>query len=392
MKTGKKAIKIILCILAIISPIAGYYIYNSPTLIMMFNNKMNSESLKKYSTEVGDNITLTELNNAIQKGVDHLFKIQNDGAWEKGHAGVSALCLKAIMQSPGEKNKEQEAIIAKGLNYLISLQQTNGSFHINFSISSAMNNYNTSLIILALLAAPKDYSAELKKAQDYLIGVQNGDIEGDVNSGGIGYGGEGAPDLSNLQVALEALHESGVDSENEVFKNAKKFILHCQDSEGNDQSWAGSSGGFIYKPTALNKDGKPEPYGAMTFAGLKSLIFCSVDSDDESVKDALRWIGANYNISEHPGKGQVGLFYYYYTLSKALSVAEVDNLKLANGEDKNWRADLAKEILKRQNQKGGWRNPQKKYLEGISALSTAYAIASLNIISKDWAKTELKSN
>jgi len=391
MKFGKKALKIILYILVILSPVAGYYIYNSPTLIMMFNNKMNSEELQKYYTEVGETVTLTEVNDAIQKGVDHLFDIQKDGTWEKGHAGVSALCLKAIIQSPGEKSKEREAIIAKGLDYLVSLQQKNGSFHINFSISSAMNNYNTSLIILALLAAPKDYSAELKKAQDYLIGVQNGDIDGDVNSGGIGYGGEGAPDLSNLQVALEALHESGVDSNNDVFKNAKKFILHCQDSEGNDQAWAGSSGGFIYKPTSLNKDGKPEPYGAMTFAGLKSLIFCSVSPEDESVKDALRWIGENYNISKHPGKGQVGLFYYYYTLSKALSIANVDQLKLANGENKDWRADLSKEILKRQNKKGGWRNPQKKYLEGIEALSTAYAIASLNIISKDWSKTELKT-
>ena len=68
----------------------------------------------------------------------------------------------------------------------------------------------------------------------------------------------------------------------------------------------------------------------MTFAGLKSLILCNVTAQDQSVKDALRWIGKNYKIEEHPGKGQVGLFYYYYTLSKALSVADVDQLKLDN--------------------------------------------------------------
>mgnify|MGYP002046225124 CR=1 FL=1 len=62
------------------------------------------------------------------------------------------------------------------------------------------------------------------RARNWLIGLQadegEGYSEGDLYYGGIGYGGDERPDLSNLQMALEALDAGGLDKGDAAFKRA----------------------------------------------------------------------------------------------------------------------------------------------------------------------------
>src|SRR5690606_5717765 len=72
--------------------------------------------------------------------------------------------------------------------------------------------------------------------------------------GGWGYGGrsrgKGRPDLSNTQMALEALHDAGVPKDDPAYQLALKFVERLQNnSETNDRDWAGNDGGFIYGPS-----------------------------------------------------------------------------------------------------------------------------------------------
>src|SRR5690606_24431948 len=108
------------------------------------------------------------------------------------------------------------------------------------------------------------------------------------NFGGWNYGGNrGRPDASNTAVAIDALHDAGLDKEDPAFKNAVTFLSRLQNhSETNPADWAGEDGGFIYTP---GKEGQGESsageytdaegnrrlrsYGAMTYAGLKSMIY-----------------------------------------------------------------------------------------------------------------------
>ena len=53
--------------------------------------------------------------------------------------------------------------------------------------------------------------------------------------GGIGYGGDERPDLSNLQMALEALSASGLEEGHAAYARAIAFLERCQNrSESND--------------------------------------------------------------------------------------------------------------------------------------------------------------
>ena len=39
----------------------------------------------------------------------------------------------------------------------------------------------------------------------------------------------------------------------------------------------------------------------MTYAGIKSMIYCGVDKDDPRVKKAYEWIKKNYSVEKNPG-------------------------------------------------------------------------------------------
>lgn len=385
MSRLKKTLLTLGILFSILLVLAGVYYQRSPTLKLMLNDALaRSAPSKTYHREMKETPDGKKMLKVLKKGTDYMLSIQKNGTWENQHPGVTALCVKVLLESPLNLTTANTPALEKSIAFLKSLQQKNGSFYKSFSVSSALNNYNTSLIIMALVADDaKKHESVIKKAQSYLITIQQKDeseYEQGSNHGGVGYGGQGGADLSNLQLALEAMKESGLAEDHPFFKNAKKFVQRCQDSEGNDMEWAGGSGGFVYKPNAVDDKGEPRPYGAMTFAGIKSLLFCNVDPKDASVKDALRWIGKHYKIEKHPGKGQVSIYYYYYTLSKALSVAGIETLKLESGEERDWKKDLAKELFKRQASDGSWSNPNRKYLEGVQSLATAYALGALNHI------------
>ena len=63
----------------------------------------------------------------------------------------------------------------------------------------------------------------------------------------------------------------------------------------------------------------------MTYAGIKSMIYCGVGKDDPRMKKALEWIQKNYTVDANPGMPkaleQRGLYYYYHTMAKCLDVA-----------------------------------------------------------------------
>jgi hypothetical protein len=72
----------------------------------------------------------------------------------------------------------------------------------------------------------------------------------------------------------------------------------------------------------------------MTYAGLKSMIYCGVGPDDPRVQAATKWIRQHYTIAENPGMGADGLFYYYHTFAKALDAVGEDEFVDASGRRK----------------------------------------------------------
>ena len=287
---------------------------------------------------------------SIDKGLEWLKGEQAEDGLFANHPGITALALTAFLRHPEKKYSESDPFIQKGLQQLIGMQQPNGAIY-NIEMQPALPNYNTAISVLALSSTGNsEYTSIIERAQGFLKSLQVTDEES-VYYGGIGYGSrETVHDLSNLNLAIQALKESGSDDQ-EVWDKAIKFLERTQNrSESNDQSWAGNDGGFIYSPDGESKAGtdaagSPRSYASMTYAGLLSFIYANVDKDDERVQAAVKWIQEHFTTEENYGMGAQGLYYNYHTMAKALRLYGEPILTDAKGISHDWYRELAEKLI-----------------------------------------------
>ncbi|MGV3483839.1 MAG: hypothetical protein ACO1RT_05435, partial [Planctomycetaceae bacterium] len=177
-----------------------------------------------------------------------------------------------------------------------------------------------------------------------------------------------------------------------AIKRALAFVSRCQnlDSQHNDTQFAAkvNDGGFYYEiPTTkidpstsderYTPNGGLRSYGSMGYTGLKSMIFAGLTKDDPRVKAALQWITDHYSVSDNPGMGSAGLYYYYHTFATGLNAAGITRLKDAQGAEHDWKADLIAELAERQNEDGSWSNDNRRWFENDKNLATSFALMSL---------------
>jgi squalene-hopene/tetraprenyl-beta-curcumene cyclase len=149
-------------------------------------------------------------------------------------------------------------------------------------------------------------------------------------------------------------------------------------------------GGFVYFPGSTKsdeiemEDGKRtalRSYGSMGYAGLLAFIYAEMDTADPRIQSALTWLQGNYTLEENPGMKAQGLYYYYHTMAKALSIAQINNLKTPEGKIINWRKDLALKIMANQGTDGSWINDgSNRWMEDDKVLVSAYALLALEHI------------
>jgi squalene-hopene/tetraprenyl-beta-curcumene cyclase len=291
----------------------------------------------------------------------------------------------------------KEPVIANGFEFLKSCVQPDGSIFLE-----DMPNYNTSICMVAFKDANDPaFKKIILNAEKYLMKLQIDESEDFTTDslyyGGVGYGGDERPDLSNLHWAIEAMAIDDIDEvepeknlseeEKERLENKKlfydkalNFLAKCQNlQEVNPEAYAQNDGGFMYEPGA-SKAGGTNSYGSMTYAGLKSLIYAKVDSDDERVNAAYEWIRKNYSVETTPLMGNQGLFYYYQTMAKSLNAFGEETVTDGQNIEHNWRDDLANQLLKIQSPEGFWVNENGRWWENNPVLVTAYSILALEEI------------
>ncbi len=217
---------------------------------------------------------------------------------------------------------------------------------------------------------------------------------GDDFYGGAGYDSKSRPDLSNTQFFVDALAAAGIPQDDPAFKKAAVFVSRCQNLKGeyNDQPWAGkiNDGSFIYSAAGggstktqdkPNTDGGLPGYGSMTYAGIKSLIYCGVSKDDPRIRKAYEWVQKNYTVDANPGmpppRSQWGLYYYYHTMAKCLDTLGLDEVTDAAGKKHDWRADITAALARQQRPDGSWVN-NEHWMEKDPNLVTGYALMALS--------------
>jgi squalene-hopene/tetraprenyl-beta-curcumene cyclase len=300
-----------------------------------------------------------------------------DGSW-RGSVGVTSLAVLAFLNAGYD---ETDATVSKAINYILSNVKSDGSIYNSYP------TYETSLAILPLVATHNDtYKATIENARNWLVGAQQDETFGYTSEnyqyGGWTYGSyQGDPDLSNTQFALLALDAANLPKTDPTWSKAVIFIQRCQNRpESNDQAWAHDSsrpsyndGGFIYRPWGWSLAGGTTSYGSMTGAGIWGLLLCGVPKTDERVVAAMNWVRSHYTWDTNPGIGWWRMYYYYLSMSKALTMY---GQPLIDGHD--WYQELYNKIVGMQidagSGKGYWSTSNE---DDGPELTTAYAILSL---------------
>lgn len=350
-----------------------------------------------------------DLRAAIDRGAAFLLKSQNSNGWwsTPDQPAVTGLVLTALNLEPSEgfrRNRPSE--LARAYDFILSSARPDGSIQ-----RSGLANYNTALCLVALVSASDtNFMPVILAARRYLAGTQTGLGAPGTNDnpfdGGVGYGSRYQhSDMNNTLTALEAmrLSEAVFSRDNPAspvpgpdlnWPAVVHFLQNCQNLPShNHADWVSQDpkdrGGFVYYPGYSMAGGVTNAqtgrvalrsYGSMSYGGLLSYIYARLDKDDPRVLAVLDWLRTNYTLAENPGLDQQGYFYYLHLVTKALTAAGLDKLKLAGGREANWRTEVAARLLKLQKPDGSWVNSEPRWWETDPILITSYSVMTLEIL------------
>jgi squalene-hopene/tetraprenyl-beta-curcumene cyclase len=333
----------------------------------------------------------SQLREQARRSVDrglHFLREQEaeDGSWSNS-VGMTALGLRAFLNSHRGYKESDGAFITRPLQFILSKANEDGSL----SESLQNRSYNTALALTAIAATknPK-YDGVIAKGQAFLKKHAVDEGEGYDRThpyyGGIGYGGDERPDLSNQFFSLQALRATSLDPKDPVWEKAILFVSRSQNrSESNDQLWSGNDGGFIYMPGGNIEPFKgTESYGTMTVVGMISLLYAGMDKTDPRVQAGYEWFRKHYTLDTVPGTDlKDGIFYYYFAFAHCMAAFGEAEIVDTDGKRHNWRNDLAQKLLSLQDPDGSWVNKDSpRWWQNNPQLVTAFSVNALNMALK----------
>ncbi len=372
-----------------------------------------------------------------------------DGSWSlKQYPAITAMAARAILQDPSRPAGRMDPAVEKGLAYVASCARPDGGIYcpVDPKKGGSQANDNTALALLGIYAAHEtQYEPLIRAARSYLIRTQH--LAKDDYYGGWGYDAsrkEPHADMENTGFAMQALYVTASPAKEslsvcQVVSNsltareqepkpaepapagkppktetpppeavpddpnwaaATAFLAHCQNLASDAEKQRAVSkrpqdiGGFYYHPNGsmaggeLDEDGQQiwHSYGNATALGLECLLEAHVDPKDPRVAATVNWLRSNYNLDEHPGgMGKSGLYFFYHTLARALSMYGEEPLKRPGQPAMDWRRGLIEKIvaLQRTDSQTGrkyWVNDDARWMENDPVLVTAYSVLALETL------------
>lgn len=350
----------------------------------------------------------------LQRGLNFLKPRQGaDGSWSpRAGPAITAMVLRVMLDDPATNPADPAA--QRALEYVLTKAKPDGGIH-----DGLLENYNTAICLstLAKLRNKPAITPLIALSQEFLRNLQwsnQNDPQGkpiDASHpfyGGAGYGNDGRPDMSNTQMMIQGLHDSGLDTNDPAYQRALVFITRCQGVPQNKEyaSRIRPDGGFIYA-TSLNKEkiGQLESkagsetidipdasggvgptnvlrtYGSMTYAGFKSYLYANLKRDDPRVTAAYDWIRNNYTLAHNPGMPEPqkmqGYYYYILTFSRAMRAWGEPTITIADGQTRRWAHDMIAHLAATQQPDGSWTNTADRWMEGDPNLTTAYVLQAI---------------
>jgi squalene-hopene/tetraprenyl-beta-curcumene cyclase len=367
-----------------------------------------------------------KLKDTYAAAAEKLVAMQDaSGAWKMGPEGKqtlspssTSLIVASLAQAPEPIRSKFKEAAAKGLAFILSKKNTDGSFG-EGPTGTFIKTYTTALALVALSSVERtDAVADaIRGAQAYL---KNNQLKEGGHEGGLGYGdapkaGEkpGRGDLSVTGFAAEGLKVSGLPQDDEFWKLVVKFVRKCQNnSEVNkDPEFlaelkaknmaVGDDGGLYYAPVASEKASPAGTkkvadkdvimsYGAMTYDGIKTYIYAGLKKDSPEVKSAMDWVRKNYSLDTHPGfvyeevkrNHLRGIYYYYLLMARALDVYGENPLETFDGKKHDWPKEMAEQFVKVVRDSKMWKNENPAWYEDDPVITTSYVLLTCDLLFK----------
>ncbi len=354
---------------------------------------------------------LMALEKAYDQGLGWLMNQQlEDGSWpdleKKSDVAFTALAIISLSGARATDQAKYQTRREAAIKYLLDHQQTDGSF-VDPDKMPSMIAFKTPLSLLALISIdPNKYQGPILKARSYLEGAQDQDPEQPGLFGGWSETGKDPtpkPGMVPTNFTIDALKQAGLPPDSATWKRAVVFLQRCQDSSAyNEFRTVANSGGFVHSPldSKAGEETLPDgtkilkPYGSMTHAGLMSFLYAFVNKNDSRVRATYAWLQHHYTLEENPGlrtdikpeSGQQGLYYYYYTLAKALDTfGDKIIITLPDKAEHAWAEELIKKLARLQRPEGSWGNTNPRWWEDNPLIVTPYCLIALTTCRK-WVK------
>ena len=189
-----------------------------------------------------------------------------------------------------------------------------------------LQNYVTSINVMALVAAKQDdkYKAIIGDAVAFLKKLQWDEEEGKRPKRRLLRRGRLRQQIAPRSVQHADVPRRPQGRRRRPRRPGLEEGAHLRqplpEPQGREQRspWAKliNDGSFIYTPATggvtkvVDKplpDGVLPGYGSMTYAGIKSMIYCGVTKDDPRIKKAYEWIQHNYTVDKNPGMPEAAL-------------------------------------------------------------------------------------
>ena len=350
---------------------------------------------------------------ARAEGVAYLESRSVDGKWsfapgQPPSLGITGLAALGILRA---RDGRPTPNLDGTLEWIAGQQKPDGSIH-----TGQLATYGTAIAILVLKESGKGrYASVVARALEYLRLVQLDGGEGYEESseyyGGVGYEkkkndpSKPNPNLSTTAWAVEAASAAGLQKDDDFYAKALVFLQRSQNQsetndrvheEGGQKIEPGNDGGAYYQPWAsragveLGPDGRRffRSYGSMSYALLKSYLFCDLDIKDPRVRAVMDWLEEHWKVEtnpgmehlEEPGAPYKGLYYYWLTLGRTLGAAEKRGLDLSGTPMAGWREQVARAVAREQRDDGSWVNHQNSgWWESSPLLTTSYSVLVLDL-------------
>ncbi len=324
---------------------------------------------------------------SIARGARYLLGQQDAaGFWsDRQMPALTALPVWALAGCPDAAGAAPA--ISNGVAYVLSTQREDGGFYVPKPGrgGSGLGNYNTSVCLSALFVSGKAPADPLLKAREYIAGSQlTGD---DTMAGGFGYDKVSRrryADLSNTSYAMDAMRRTQALEEVRPggrrvdldWDKALSFVETLMKKEGPEAGGAAYNDRTPQAGAATNGTGKVQlrAYGSMTYAAVLSMCHANLDRSDPRVRQSLEYLEKNWSVTENPGMGSQGLYYFYDIMARALSAAGVEKV---GGHD--WKKELSAEVMARQQPDGSWKNDNNRFWEADPVLCTSFAMLVLEL-------------